>query len=324
MRRYAALSLTRLGEGAPLTFELEKSPELAVRRLAALVLAESGDARGEKTLIAWWQDPAARDFERSRQIAAALATIRAKDAVWPLVQSLDDVRLRPYLAEALARIGGELGQGSLLKALSNERSQSTRIALVNALVTLKTDSALAPALVRFMGVPDPLLIGLEAAERSKILQYVGGPEGQDLNRLRSQSALGVSVTLTIPSGGNGRGVRAFVRARAMGSAPGEVLIAAGAPDWGEGKKKPSLPNLDAAQALRLHIPPGPEPVVVYGELPKSVGARAGLRAKFVIFADSTVQLDALSLVPLSDELPPPKPVPWQAGTAASNTAARGE
>ena len=115
-----------------------------------------------------------------------------------------------------------------------------------------------------------------------------------------------------------------MRARAMGSAPGEVLIAAGAPDWGEGKKKPSLPNLDAAQALRLHIPPGPEPVVVYGELPKSVGARAGLRAKFVIFADSTVQLDALSLVPLSDELPPPKPVPWQAGTAASNTAARGE
>ena len=68
-------------------------------------------------------------------------------------------------------------------------------------------------------------------------------------RLRSQSALGVSVTLTIPSGGNGRGVRAFVRARATGSAPGEVLIAAGAPDWGEGKHKPSLPNLDAAQAL---------------------------------------------------------------------------
>ena len=75
-------------------------------------------------------------------------------------------------------------------------------------------------------------------------------------------------------------MRAFVRARATGSAPGEVLIAAGAPDWGgEGKRKPSLPNLDAAQALRLHIPPGPEPVVVYGELPKSVGARAGLRAQ---------------------------------------------
>ena len=325
VRRYAALSLTRLGEGAPLTFELEKSSDLAVRRLAALVLAESGDSRGEKTLIAWWQDSAARNFDRSRQIAAALGTIRAKDAVWPLVQSLDDVRLRPYLAEALAHIGGELGQGSLLKALGNERSQSTRIALVNALVALKTEAALAPPLVRFMGVPDPLLIGVEAAERSKILQYVGGPEGPDLQRLRSQASLGVSVTLTIPSGGNGRGVRAFVRARATGSAPGEVLIAAGAPDWGgEGKRKPSLPNLDAAQALRLHIPPGPEPVVVYGELPKSVGARPGLRAKFVVFADSTVQLDALSLVPLSDELPPPPPKPWQAASADRPASATDE
>jgi hypothetical protein len=319
VRRYSALALTRLGEGAPFTFELEKSSDLSERRLAALVLAEVGDGRGEKTLIAWWQDAAARNFDRSRQIAAALGVIRSKDAVWPLVQSLDDVRLRPYLADALAHIGGELGQGSLLKALSNERSQSTRVSLVNALVALKTEEALAPPLVRFMGVPDPLSNGLESAERAKILQYVGGPEGQDLDRLRKQSSLGVTVTLTIPSGGNGRGVRAFVRARAAGPAPGEVLIAAAAPDWG-GKHLPRLPSLDAAQALRLHIPPGPEPVVVYGELPKSVGARAGLRGRFVVFADSTVQLDAISLVPLSDELPPPRAKPWQPGESHAGEA----
>ena len=322
VRRYAALSLTRLGEGAPLTFELEKSPDVEVRRLAALVLAENGDGRGEKTLIAWWLDAGARNFERSRQIAAALGAIRSKDAVWPLVQSLDDVRLRPYLADALAHIGGELSQGSLLKALAGERSQSTRVALVNALVALKTEAALAAPLVRFMGVPDPLLIGVEAAERSKILEHVGGPDGQDLNRLRKQSALGVSITLTIPPGGNGRGIRAFVRARATGSAPGEVLIAMGAVDWGDtGKRKPSLPSLDAAQALRLKVPPGPEAVVVYGELPKSLGARPGLRAKFVIFADSTVQLDAVSLVPLADELPLPPPKPWQPGASRPGDAA---
>ncbi|MES1178869.1 MAG: sulfatase-like hydrolase/transferase [Myxococcales bacterium] len=315
VRRYAALSLTRLGEGAPLTFELEKSPDVEVRRLAALVLAENGDARGEKTLIAWWLDAPARNFDRSRQIAAALGVIRSKDAVWPLVQSLDDVRLRPYLADALAHIGGELSQGSLLKALASERSQSTRVALVNALVTLKTEAALAPPLVRFMGVPDPLMNGLEAALRTKILEHVGGPDGQDLARLRKQSALGVSVTLTIPPGGNHKGVRAFVRARATGAAPGEVLIAMGAPDWGTGPRKPSLPNLDATQALRLHIPPGPEPVVVYGELPKSTGARPGLRARFVVFADSTVQLDSIALVPLADELPPPPPKPWSPGEA---------
>ena len=318
MRRFAALALTRLGEGAPYTYELEKSPDVPTRRLAALVLAETGDGRGEKTLIAWWQDAGARNFDRSQQIAAALGNIRAKDAVWPLVQSLGDVRLRPYLAEALARIGGELGQGSLLKTLASERSQSTRVALVNALVTLKTEEALAPPLVRFLGVPDPLLSGLQAAERAKILQHIGGPEGQDLGRLRKQSGLGVSITLTIPAGGNGRGVRALVRARAAGPAPGEVLIATGAPDWGTtGKRKPSLPNLDASQALRLSIPPGPEPVVVFGELPKSSGARPGLRARFVIFADSTVQLDALALVPLADELPPPPPKPWQPGDGPS-------
>ena len=313
VKRYAALSLTRLGEGAPLTFELEKSSDLEVRRLAALVLAEVGDGRGEKTLIGWWLDPAARNFDRSRQIAAALGQIRSKDAVWPLVQSLDDVRLRPYLADALAHIGGELSQGSLLKALASERSQSTRVALVNALVTLKTEEALAPPLVRFMGVPDPLLNGLQAATQTKILEHVGGPDGGDLARLRKQSSLGVSVTLTIPPGGNGKGVRAFVRARGLGPAPGEVLIAMGAPDWGTGPRKPSLPNLDATQALRLKVPPGPEPVVVYGELPKSAGARPGLRARFVIFADSTVQLDSVALVPLADELPPPPPKPWQPG-----------
>jgi hypothetical protein len=319
VRRYSALALTRLGEGAPLTFELEKSADVDVRRLAALVLAETGDNRGEKTLIAWWQDSAARNFDRSRQIAAALGVIRSKDAVWSLVQSLDDVRLRPYLADALARIGGELGQGSLLKSLSNERSQSTRVALVNALVTLKTEEALAPPLVRFMGVPDPLSMGLEAAERAKILEHVGGPDGADLARLRQQSALGVTITLTIPAGGNGRGVRAFVRARATGSAPGEVLIAAAAPDFG-GKHRPGIPSLDAEQALRMYVPPGPDPVVVYADLPKRVGARPGLRGRFVVFADSTVQLDAVCLVPLADELPPPAPKPWHASDSVRSGA----
>ena len=112
-----------------------------------------------------------------------------------------------------------------------------------------------------------------------------------------------------------------MRARATGPAPGEVLIAAAAPEWGE-KHRAALPNLDAAHALRLQIPPGPSPVVVFGELPKSVGARPGLRGRFVVFADSTVQLDLLALVPLANELPPPPPKPWQVG--GSPTGGGGE
>ena len=97
-------------------------------------------------------------------------------------------------------------------------------ALVNALVILKTERGPGSAAwaLRFMCVPDTLSNGLQAAERAKILQYVGGPEGQDLERLRKQSSLGVAITLTIPSGGNGRGVRAFVRLAApLALRPGE-------------------------------------------------------------------------------------------------------
>jgi hypothetical protein len=57
---------------------------------------------------------------------------------------------------------------------------------------------------------------------------------------------------------------------------------------------------------------------VYGELPQSVGARPGLRGRFVVFADSTVQLDLLALVPLANELPPPPPKPWQANGGSSS------
>ena len=86
------------------------------------------------------------------------------------------------------------------------------------------------------------------------------------------------------------------------------------------KHRASLPSLDATHALRLQIPPGPTPVVVYGELPKSVGARPGLRGRFVVFADSTVQLDAIALVPLADELPPPPPKPWKPGESRPGEA----
>ncbi|HEY2405477.1 MAG TPA: sulfatase-like hydrolase/transferase [Polyangiaceae bacterium] len=317
VRRYAALSLTRLGEGAPLTFELERSGDVHFRRLAALVLAETGDARGEKTLIAWWQDARSRDFKRSQEIAAALGNIRSKDAVWPLVQSLDDVRLRPIIAQALAHIGGEVGQGSLLKALAEEPLQSTRVALVNALVDLGTGELLAPPLTRFLGVPDPLPGGLEAATRAKILLRVGGPEGDDLARLRKQSALGVALMLTIPLGGNGHGVRALVRARASGPAAGQILIGALPPG---NEHSHALPVVDEAHALRLEVPPSAEPRLVFGNLPASLGARPGLRGRFVVFADRSVTLDALALVPLADELPPPPPKPWQAsgGDAAGN------
>jgi hypothetical protein len=312
VRRYCALALTRLGQGAPLVYELLEEGELKFRRLAALALAESGDKRGEKLLIAWWQDDKLRDFGRSRELIEAFASLKSKDAVWGLVQSLDDVRLRPYIANALGRIGGEVGRGALLSIFPEERSQSTRVALARALVDLETEEALAPPLRRFLGVPDPLPGGLELAMRAKVLEYVGGPASKDLSRVQKQAHLGVAVMITVPGGGNGKGVRALIRAQSSGKEPGEVLIGVGEEGlYPSGKRKRKLPQLNAERSLRFRVPPTPEPVELFATLPDSVGARPGWRANFVVFADSTVELEAFALVPLADELPPPAPKAWK-------------
>lgn len=315
VRRYAALSLTRLGEGAPLTVELLQSPDLHFRRLAALALGESGDKRGEELLIAWWRDERDRDYQRSRELLDVFAALRSKDAVVPLMQSLADVRLRPYIAQALGKIKDEAAAGALLNALNDERMQSTRVALASALADLDAGPALATPLVRFLGVPDPLPGGLLLAQRAKILEHIGGPVGRDAARLARDENLGVKLTVTIPPGGNGKGVRLLVRVRNSANLPGTLLFARGVDGAApspkrEGLTLPKLPVIDEKQALRLSVPPSTEPLELTAQLPASFGARAALRASFLLYAERGVEVETLALVPLSDELPPPPPKPW--------------
>jgi arylsulfatase A-like enzyme/HEAT repeat protein len=314
VRRYAALALTRLGEGAPLTVELLESPDLHFRRLAALALGESGDKRGEDLLIAWWRDEKARDFQRSRELLDVFAALRSKDAVVPLMQSLPDVRLRPYIAQTLGKIRDEAAAGALLSALNDERMQSTRVALATALADVDAGPALAAPLVRFLGVPDPLPGGLALAERAKILEHIGGPVGRDAARLKRDANLGVKLTVTIPPGGNGKGVRLLVRARNLATAPGTLLFARGvegaAPPKRDGLTLPKLPVIDEKQALRLSVPPTTDLVELTARLPASFGAKAALRASFLLYAERGIEVETLALVPLSDELPPPPPKPW--------------
>jgi arylsulfatase A-like enzyme len=320
VRRYCALSLTRLGEGAPLTVELLTSPDLRFRRLAALALGESGDKRGEELLIAWWRDQAARDFQRSRELLEVFAALRSKDVVVPLMQSLSDVRLRPYIAQALGKIGDEAAGSALLNALNDERMQSTRVALATALVALDAGPALATPLVRFLGVPDALPGGLALAQRAKVLEHVGGPTGRDAQRLSRDANLGVKLTVTIPPGGNGKGVRLLVRVRNSGSAPGSLLFARGVDGPVQPKRTgltlPKLPVIDEKDALRLSVPPSPEPLELAARLPASFGARPALRATFLLYAERGIEVETLALVPLSDELPPPPPKPWVSGIEA--------
>ena len=54
-------------------------------------------------------------------------------------------------------------------------------------------------------------------------------------------------------------------------------------------------------------------------LPASMGARPGRAMRLVVFADHQVEVEALALVPLADELPPPAPKPWTPGRDAGAT-----
>src|SRR5262249_59871498 len=56
VRRFCALALTRLGEGAPKVRDLLQDRDARWRRLAALALAEGGDDRGLDTLLGWWRE----------------------------------------------------------------------------------------------------------------------------------------------------------------------------------------------------------------------------------------------------------------------------
>jgi len=228
------------------------------------------------------------------------AALRLKDAVVPLMQSLSDVRLRPYIAQTLGKIRDEAAAGALLNALNDERMQSTRVALASALADLDAGPALATPLVRFLGVPDPLPGGLLLAQRAKILEHVGGPVGRDAARLTRDENLGV---------------RLIVRVRNLGSAPGTLLFARGvdgaAPAKPTGLTLPKLPVIDEKHALRLSVPPSADPLELTAQLPDSFGAKAALRASFLLYAERGVEVETLALVPLSDELPPPPPKPWQ-------------
>jgi arylsulfatase A-like enzyme len=317
-RAWTALGLTRLGQGAPLVSELLSGSDKRFQRLAALALAEAGDRRGEGFLLEWWKDAPARDFERSRQLLAVFGELKLKDALFPLIQSLGDVRLRPYVARALARIGDKGAVGPLVRAFADERLQSTRAALAEALVELGAREEMAVPLRRFLGVPDPLPGGVALALRARVLEHVGGPNAKDLVRLKKNAGLGQVITVVVPPGGNGHGLRAIVRARSV-ETPGEVLVSSAQhlirfDQEGKVKRKRGLPDLDPKRVLRVEVPVADTPVEVAASAHEALPLRAGSSAELVVYASTGVVVEALVFVPLADELPPPPKEPWKPET----------
>lgn len=344
VKRWCALALTRIGEGAPRTRDLLEDPDPRFRRLAALALAEQNDDRGAAELMSWLRDayplkekpdagaPKPKTvipFERAREVVAALGKIKAKGAVPWLLVALDDVRLRPYVAASLAQIGEESARPALAQRLAGERYQVARLAIASALVKLKAGPELYAPLVRFLGTPDPLPEGLRLALEADILDLIGGPRERDLERLRHFATSGVAVGMVVPKTGNGQGLRVLCRARTTDGRAGEIRVGrrAGPPPL-KGDHDSFVPRdapaLDASRASTLPVPAGAQGEGARGEgargegarevfatLPATIGVKPGEFGDFIVYATQNVEVSACAVVPLSDELPPPPPEPWE-------------
>ncbi len=327
-RALLALALTRLGEGAPLAYELIGGDSRALERLAALALAEAGDERGKDVLIAWWRAgfpetgaPAPADeipFERALELLEAFGRMRDDDVIGPLLGALEDVRLRPFVARALAKIGNDAARPALARYLMKERFEPTRIALTHALLDLGGGPELREPLVSMLGLPDPLPGGVEVAKRADLVRFVGGPvRDGEAKRLRRFATSGVAVDFVVPDLVKGSvapersasEVRVMCRASAVGGGEIRVGRRLGLPSGPE-KKAPipsDMPSLDPDRTFTLTVPDAPQPVEVFGDLPASLGVHPGKQVTLVVYATQAVVVDTCLLVPLRDPLPAAPP-----------------
>jgi len=329
-RGWLALALTRLGRGAPLVYDLLRSPDPSVRRLAALALAENGDRRGMGLLIDWWKDRESCTYERSRQLLTTFGQAREKDAVVPLLAALGEVRLRPIIAATLAQIGDRAALVPLARAFGEERYQSSRVALAEALVRLGAETELVAPLVRFLGVPDPLPNGLALAVKAKILESVGGPGRRELERLSREASNGMRLTVRVPKTPyDTGGLRVIIRVLSEDGQPGEVRLAR--PSGGLTRLSSSsrsaiarqdignTKEVDEDRAVVLPVSPVSEATELSAPLPAGFGMlRGGRTIELSVLATSNVRLEALVVVPLTQEIPPPPPKPWQPGAMGAN------
>jgi arylsulfatase A-like enzyme len=316
VRAWCALSLTRMGQGAPLVYDLLAGHDLNFSRLAALALADSGDPRGLDRLVAWWKDPAARNYQRSRWLLAAFARLRAKSVVQGLVTSLDDVRLRPHIASTLADIGDEAARGPLVRAFADERYQNARVALARALVKLHAREEMARPLLRFLGVPDPIPGGLGFAVQAKVLQYVGGPKPGELTTLSRNANIGTRTQVVIPRGygSQSAGLRLLIRVTNQGSGPGQVRVLEVADLSIQSRNTQSLAlrnfNTNTQSPLVFSVPVSPDSIELHQGVPASFHWIESRSVALDVLATSGIKVEALAVVPLAPELPPPPPQHW--------------
>lgn len=331
-RAWIALTLTRLGQGAPLVFELLTGGDGRYRRYAALALAEAGNDAGEDELIRWWVKRDGMEHETALRILRAFANIRSKEALGVLIGSLKDVRLRPAVAATLGAIGDKDARPHLAAQLLKERYRTARLPLAEAILKLGGDDELIVPLRRFLGVPERLEGGLGLAVRAGILDSIGGPKELERQRLFSLSDSGLRISVVVPPGPKDAKVRVILRARSKSGEGGEVLIEPARAQVISKKgavRARHQPEIQRSNALKVSLPSseaqdpsGPEGSFfeVATTLPERFGAKPGHHLGLEVFAPQDIEITALAVLPEQEDLPPPPPEPWEKG---GETATRG-
>jgi HEAT repeat protein len=306
VQRWSAVTLLRLGEGTEKAGELLRDGNPRLRFATALALAEQGDARGEAELVARWEAafvPGAREpgeLDEAREVLAALVRIRARGATPALVRSLEDVRLRPYVAETLGELGDARAAAPLLATFTEERYVDVRPKEARALVRLGArDSLLAP-LRRFAGVPEPMVDAVEIARDAGLLVPAHGGWRAALGPEES-----VDVEVVAPSGPV-RLLVAIEGERAGERAPGASSRPVARVDGAPVELTRRAPSSSASAGTALTTAGKGGVAVWTAEL--VLPARAGSRARVHVEAAG---ITALWLVPRADEIPPPAAREWQ-------------
>jgi arylsulfatase A-like enzyme len=290
VRKWSGLALARLGtgtEGAG-TESLLRDPTAAIRFAAALALAEQGDPRGEAELVSRWAlsfVPGAREpgeLDDARELLAALAKVRARSATPLLVRSLEDVRLRQFVVDALAEIGDPRAVQPLLATLAAERYVDVRPKEARALQRLGTREALLAPLRRFAGVPDPMVEALEIAGEAGLL--VQGQGGWKAAR-PTEWLVDVEVSVT-------------------GTGPARLLVL-----LGQGPDGPRDGGTAGAAAATARVDGEAVRLVQRGPVWTAELASVGPRARVAVSSASGIA--SLWVVRRSEEIPPPAPREWQ-------------
>jgi hypothetical protein len=173
VKRWTKLALVRIGEPAKGADALLSDPDVQWRRAAAMAFAEHGDHRGESELVSYWalEGPpkGSLDFVRARDLLRLLGSLQAKAAVPSLLVSLEDIRLRPFVADALGAIGDPSARKELLRALSEEKYATARTREALALVKLGEKEGLRAPLASFVVQADPMVEAIGIARDAGLL-----------------------------------------------------------------------------------------------------------------------------------------------------------